>query len=325
MTLLIDTSAVPASNRVEFWVDVSSELYHPLQVSSGGRGSEMFQARMWGDWLASVGLFRVSASANTMRRTWDDIARGDPESLHVSILLSGRLRGEQQSRESVLGPGDITAYDTSVPAVFSAPGRFDLLVLKLPKATLGRRAGQISRLTALRIPGRAGLPRAATQFFRGIAMGVADGSIAADDAQIADQIVDLVSRLYLDFEASQPARTRSRAEVVERALGFIEQHLADPDLRPEHVARACFVSTRYLHRLFAREGLSIADSIRAARLARCRRDLLDPVLAHEPVSAIAARWGLTSPSHFSRLFRAAYGSSPREFRRQALQPAGDRT
>jgi AraC-like DNA-binding protein len=44
-------------------------------------------------------------------------------------------------------------------------------------------------------------------------------------------------------------------------------------------------------------------------------DLLDPALAARPVSAIAARWGLVDPAHFSRLFRAAYGVSPVEYRR----------
>jgi AraC-like DNA-binding protein len=33
------------------------------------------------------------------------------------------------------------------------------------------------------------------------------------------------------------------------------------------------------------------------------------------VSAVAARWGLTDPAAFSRLFRAAYGVPPLEYRR----------
>ena len=65
----------------------------------------------------------------------------------------------------------------------------------------------------------------------------------------------------------------------------------------------------------------MCDFIRSARLDRCRRDLLDPAFADQPISAIASRWGLPSAPHFSRLFRQAYGCSPREFRRDAAVAA----
>ena len=60
---------------------------------------------MWGEWLASVGLFRVAALPNTMSRTRGEIAAGDPECLHLSILLRGHLHGAQHHRECVLSPG----------------------------------------------------------------------------------------------------------------------------------------------------------------------------------------------------------------------------
>ena len=53
-----------------------------------------------------------------------------------------------------------------------------------------------------------------------------------------------------------------------------------------------------------------------------QRDLLDPELGHRTILAIASRWGLPVPQHFSRLFRAAYGCSPREFRRDASRAGG---
>ena len=98
---------------------------------------------------------------------------------------------------------------------------------------------------------------------------------------------------------------------------MIEANLADPELGPEHVARACFISTRYLYRVFEREGLSVCEWIRSARLDRCRRDLHDPAFADQSIVAIASRWGLPNAQHFSRLFRASYGCSPREYRRSA--------
>ena len=58
--------------------------------------------------------------------------------------------------------------------------------------------------------------------------------------------------------------------------------------------------------------------IRAQRLEHCRRDLVNPALAEEPVTSIAAHWGLIDAAHFSRLFKSAYGSAPRDYRARAL-------
>jgi AraC-like DNA-binding protein len=109
---------------------------------------------------------------------------------------------------------------------------------------------------------------------------------------------------------------RTRAEILLNVQSYIEANLHDPQLDPERIARASFISTRYLHKLFEAEGTSVCRWVRATRLERCRRDLLDPVLADETILTTASRWGLPGPQHFSRLFRSAYGCSPSELRRQ---------
>jgi AraC-like DNA-binding protein len=74
--------------------------------------------------------------------------------------------------------------------------------------------------------------------------------------------------------------------------------------------------------VFEREQATVAGWIRHRRLEGCRLDLLDPAQRDVPVSAVAARWGLANPAHFSRAFRAAYGLAPVEYRRLASRPPG---
>lgn len=313
MTLLIDTAVVPARERAEFWSEASCEVYHPLEIRAQAR--EHFAARMWGDQIAALNVFWIAAEPNTMRRTQRTIAAGDPECLHMTLLLRGHMSATQQGRSDVLAPGDMTSYNTSRPAVMHADEPIEALVLRLPRALLGPSAARIEALTALRIPGDSALARLTGQFFRGVATGVADGEIARDDANAAERVVDLVRGLYSQrIERDAASRSRSTTELLLSAKCVIEAKLSDPRLGPDEVARACFISKRYLHKLFESEGLSVCDWIRAARLDRCRRDLQDPTLAAETILSIASRWGLPSSAHFSRLFRAAYGCSPREYR-----------
>ncbi len=314
--LLIDTATVPASERLEFWSESSSKAYLPVQIRSPAR--DEFGARMWGYELGPLSLFRISAAPNTMMRTSRAIAACDPECLHLSVVLRGRINAAQEGRTGMARIGDVISYETSHPVIFRADLQYESLVVRVPKQLLGREEAQISRLTAIGISGTEGLPRAAVAFFRSLVAGLGDGTITEADApNTVDCVLDLVRGLYTaPVRTREPARPRSRAEILLNAQSFIEANLGDRNLDPEEIARASFVSTRYLHKLFQSEGKSVCRWIRTARLEHCRRDLLDPSLRSETILAIASRWGLPGAPHFSRLFRSAYGCSPSELRRQ---------
>jgi AraC-like DNA-binding protein len=254
-----------------------------------------------------------------MMRTSRAIAACDPECLHVSIVLRGQIDAAQEGRTGVAGIGDVISYETSHPLVWRAVRPFESLVVRVPKEMLGRQASQINSLTAVGISGSEGLPRAAVAFVRGLVGGLEDGTIgSADAANAVDCVLDVIRGLYAPPPgALEPTKLRSRAEILLKVQAFIEANLGDPHLDPEEIARASFISTRYLHKLFEAEGTSVCRWIRQSRLERCRRDLLDPALAHETILEIASRWGLPSPQHFSRLFRSEYGCPPSELRREA--------
>jgi len=118
-----------------------------------------------------------------------------------------------------------------------------------------------------------------------------------------------------------PPDARERTTLL-RVHAFVDQHLGDADLTPARIASAHHMSLRHLHRLFQAQDNTVAAWVRTRRLERCRRDLADPGLLAVPVSAVAARWGLPDAAHFSRLFRAAYGVSPAEYRRLCSRADG---
>ncbi len=123
---------------------------------------------------------------------------------------------------------------------------------------------------------------------------------------------------HLDADQLVHAAATPR-DLTRRIHTYVQQRLSDPDLTPRSVAAAHHISLSYLHRLFQHEDLPVAARIRHERLEAARRDLADVGERATPVHVIAARWGFAYHSSFIRAFQAAYGTSPRAYRRHARE------
>jgi AraC-like DNA-binding protein len=183
------------------------------------------------------------------------------------------------------------------------------------------------------------LPRRTAERAVGVTIDLGRGA----GASLLHWLTDLTGRAEEFSEAEAPMLTTVTAELLASVLAHavgagdrtvcpearraalltairehIRRNLADPGLSPTGVAAAHGVSLRHLHQLFAAEETTPAAWIRRCRLERCRLDLADPRFYPRAVQDIAARWGLTSPAHFSRAFRAAYGESPSDYRHRVF-------
>lgn len=179
------------------------------------------------------------------------------------------------------------------------------------------REDELSGLTGVRVAADRGVAALASRFARE-APAQLDELRPGDRARVGSTVPDLLTTAPLSGTGRHDEVTpesRKRALMLS-VHAYLEAHLGDPALSPRSLAAAHFVSVRYLHLLFEEERTTVADTIGRRRLERCRRDLLDPALRSQPVAAVAAPWGFTSPAHFSRLFRATYGIPPSELRRR---------
>lgn len=109
-----------------------------------------------------------------------------------------------------------------------------------------------------------------------------------------------------------PGPGGSSGVLLHQAMAFIERNLAEPDLDTLAVALSCGISERHLHRLFERHQTTPAAWIRQQRLQRCRGELCRS--PRTSITEIAYRWGFRDSGTFSKIFRKAFGLTPREER-----------
>ena len=134
---------------------------------------------------------------------------------------------------------------------------------------------------------------------------------------IAEQALDLVALAFsAGTQQSGVSLSSSRATTLLRLKSVIESRLHETDLRPAAVAAETGISVRYANTLLSAEGSSLERYILNRRLERCRRALEDPRHAHRTIGEIAFAWGFSDLSHFTRRFKAKFGVSPGEYRRQ---------
>lgn len=109
-----------------------------------------------------------------------------------------------------------------------------------------------------------------------------------------------------------PSVTEVGNEKVRRAILLIEQNLSEP-LEVAEIARRVHLSQRQLERLFAAElDMSPRTFLKRFRLNHALWLLTN---TRRRVTEIAQECGFSDASHFSRQFRAEYGSTPLEARR----------
>jgi AraC-like DNA-binding protein len=312
--VIVDTSVVAPDERFELWSESSKRVFEPMVVESDR--PEGFLGRAWRYPLGPLTVYRVAADASAIHRTPATISASDPERMQVSLQVRGHCAVRQDGRSTVVASGDWTTWESSRPYTVHALTGFELLNVHCPAALLRPHVERATGRTALRVPGDQGIGRVAGIFVAGLVAELDRGTVGADHAALAETLLDLVRGLCIAGDGREQPVTRSPDVLRAQIRSFIDLHLGDSRLGPDAIAAAHFISRSYLDRLFESEGTSVGETIRSRRLDRCRRDLCDPALAGDSILEIASRWGFVSASHFSRTFRAAYGRSPREFRRE---------
>ncbi|MER0245577.1 helix-turn-helix domain-containing protein [Streptomyces sp. HSW2009] len=324
------TDVVRPAERFALWQDFTSRS-HMRNVLRSEDGDD-FRASVR---VLDLGEMQVSALGHPhveIARTPKLIRQSDPEVYQLNYFRNGSGGFSVVRDEVPVRTGDLVMMDSGRPYrgdVRSCPDSrshgTSHMTVQFPRRMLPLPEKVVARVLATPLDGSRGLAGALARWLTDL-HARADEFTPADAPTLASVTLDLLASLIagrLEAERALSPQARRRA-LKTRINAFVERHLADPDLTPQAVADAHHVSLRQLQHLLAEDGTSPAAWIRQRRLERCREDLTDPRLGARPVRAVAARWGLSDPMHFSRLFRAAYGVPPREYRERALRTCAHR-
>lgn len=138
-------------------------------------------------------------------------------------------------------------------------------------------------------------------------------------------VVAFLEALADDINQQTVVGGSRRQSVVDKRLADIESYimknLTDPDLSYDEVASKCGISPRYLCYVLKANNTSFSNLLWSQRLPKARDWLASPALQDHPIHEIALMAGFKSAAHFSRMFRAHYAWSPKEFRKNALVEA----
>jgi AraC family transcriptional regulator, positive regulator of tynA and feaB len=233
----------------------------------------------------------------------------------LALQLEGTSVHRQDERDAKLAAGDFTVCASTRRYRVELPPESRYLEVSIPDNLMRRHLACPDDIVAVRMSGSRGMTGVLSNFIKSFWMCRTEAGDPAVALRMSYTLLDLIAAAY---SVSPHARHEHSSLVGAhrvRIIGYIEAHLRDPNLSPTVVARACKITTRYLHHLFTSEAETVTQYIQRRRLEECARALMGAPVRGRLVTEIAFDYGFNSLTHFGRVFRNQFGVTPSEYRR----------
>ena len=140
-----------------------------------------------------------------------------------------------------------------------------------------------------------------------------ESGLESDELLAQSAILELIHLCLSEAKTQRGIETHSRNDCVERAVGFIKEHLCEP-LPLSRVAAAVSLSPIHFHHTFrSATGKTLRSYVEELRLKRAVNLLSE---TDKTLTEVALECGFSSQSYFSYAFRRRMGKTPREYVRE---------
>ncbi|MCW2134074.1 AraC family transcriptional regulator [Arthrobacter sp. VKM Ac-2550] len=313
--LKFSTDGIPATNRVQLWEHHNSKALIPLDIRT--MDDAPLQASEVNLHFPSLKFAQVKGSAQVVERNERFIRQNPMDAIAVFFALEGEAFFYYGDGQESLKPGQAVIYDADRPFLRGFCKGLRELVLTIPRDDYLELSGgkpllkpQVFNFNQGEAANRHML--ALAKLVSGTIAGQAQTSQPANLEGAEDSALELLSLMIIG------ERSGTGAGYLATARSYIEDRLVDPQLSAAEVAAAVGISERHLTRIFAEAGEPPSLYVLGLRLELARTILSDPTQRTTPVGRISARAGFASQSYFTRAFKARFGLTPLQLRKDAL-------
>ncbi|HKE09582.1 MAG TPA: transcriptional regulator FeaR [Candidatus Acidoferrum sp.] len=310
MSQAFSTDLIPVSDRLDAWLQNARQICGDCSFQFHKRFP--FHGSIERRKIAGLELTLFSSSALSFNKFPPSHLPPENCACIVITQLQGVRQYRQAGKVAVLGKGDTTLIDSTLPWSSDCSGDCARLYLRIPQLLIESRLRGVKVPTASRICGARGL--GTTLFHLATSLYQQAEALTPEEGAAAIEAYLKILSACIEPAVAALGRVRSRKESAEHVLEYINQHLTEGTLAPGQIAEGAGISVRHLHRLFARRGTSVSEWIRVQRLERCWKDLGDPRQRERSITEIAYFWGFNDSAHFSHSFKKHFGVSPRSYR-----------
>lgn len=306
-----DSHYEPVTHAFDRFREAVCSAFMPWTLESA---EDVFEGRIQTMTLGDGAVGRVDTSPIIARKTKGDIARSPVECIYGNYVYSGEIRVERVNDDSIARAGDLILHHSHLPVTLTEkPDRkCDNLAFVMPLSQFETLTTAKNDLRSTVVPARS-LPKPLTGCFDMMASGLSSSS-ADDISALLDACACLIP-LSLGKDETDPEDQRRDCGAMLRDIRrFVDRNIADPGLTPRRAAKHFSVSSRYVHKLFARSGTTFGGYVMAERLERVRTEIVATQGSRMPISAHAFRWGFSDISTFNRAFKRRFGRTPKGLR-----------
>ena len=258
----------------EMLEEIARESFVPVDFRTGPDFSGRIALQEMGEAVTLSQAY--SGGPNRMLRTERMAAKTSGEDVLLFIVhVAGATSVHQRDRLAELAVGTGVLAEARSPWEIVSPTETKCLILTFSRELLALRNAEITESCARGIdpvaPGMQMLSSYLKQLF-----GAADRLTSEQRLDAGQAAIDLLVMALRDVTPSMPGEDGSARVLLDMMLTHVRDHLADPELRVEELARRHFVSVRRAYTLFELIGTIARCLPPPGAVARSAGDVVRP-------------------------------------------------